>query len=136
MKALQQEHARGARSRVVDRPLWQILLPLMLVGLAVQRAAVGTALFAGELGSVIVVAYVLQGLAAVAAAVGVWLGRRWTVGALLTLGAMLIASALLEGFWLGVRPPLASVGEILIVTLSTGALVLVLRRELDETERA
>jgi hypothetical protein len=39
------------------------------------------------------------------------------------------AAALLEGFWLGLRPPMSSVGELLMIALSTAALALAFRRE-------
>lgn len=48
---------------------------------------------------------------------------------LLVLGILLAATALLEGFWLGLRPPIISVGEVMMIALSTGALALVFRRE-------
>ena len=113
----------------MDRPLWQILIPLLLIGLAVQRAALGFALYATQMGPAFVAAYALQTATALAAAVAIWLGRSWTVGVVLALGTMLAAASLLEGFWLGLRPPIASVTEVLIIALSTGAFALVMRRE-------
>ena len=113
----------------VDRPLWQILIPIFLVGVAAHRAALGFALFASEMGSVVVASYALQIAAALVTAFGIWRGSPWAFAALLALGILLAAGALLEGFWLGLRPPLASVGEVIMIALSTGALALVFRRE-------
>jgi hypothetical protein len=80
-RALEIPTPRGtvdASTTVMDRPLWQILIP------------------------------------------------PWAVDMLLVLGA---AAALLEGFWLGLRPPFASVSEVMMIAMSTGALALVFRRE-------
>ena len=86
-------------------------------------------LYETEMSPALVAAYVLQTASALAAAVAIWLGRPWTVGILLALGALLAAASLLEGFWLGLRPPVVSVSEVLVIALSTGALALVMRRE-------
>jgi len=113
----------------MDRPLWQMLIPLFLIGLAIYRATIGFVLYETEMSPALVAAYVLQTASALAAAVAIWLGRPWTVGILLALGALLAAASLLEGFWLGLRPPVVSVSEVLVIALSTGALALVMRRE-------
>ncbi|TMA32259.1 MAG: hypothetical protein E6J87_13445 [Deltaproteobacteria bacterium] len=113
----------------MDRPLWQMLLPLFLIGLTIHRATIGFVLYETEMSPALVAAYVLQTASALAAAVAIWLGRPWTVGILLALGALLAAASLLEGFWLGLRPPVVSVSEVLVIALSTGALALVMRRE-------
>ena len=112
----------------MHRPLWQILLAIFLVGFAVRRAAVGFVLSEGDLEPSLFVAYGLQAAVAIAAAIGLWLGRPWTIAAVLVLGVTVVAAALLE-VWLGVRPAITAVGEVLIVGLSTGALALVLRHE-------
>ena len=113
----------------MDRPLWQILIPIFLLGVAAHRALLGFALFASQLGATVALLYALQIAAAIATALAIWQGRTWAVAALLTLGILLAAGALLEGFWLGLRPPLASVAEVMMIALSTGALALVFRRE-------
>jgi hypothetical protein len=113
----------------MDRPLWWILIPLFLVGLAIHRATIGFVLYTTEMSPALVAAYGLQTAVALAAALAIWLGRSWTVGILLVLGTMVAAAALLEGFWLGLRPPIVSVSEVLVIALSTGAFPLVMRRE-------
>jgi hypothetical protein len=123
----------------MDRPLWQMVLALLLVGFAVQRAAVGFVLLSGDVQPLMFVAYGLQVAAAVVTAVGMWLGRRWSIGALIVLGVALAATAILESLWLGVRPAVASAGEILVLALSIGALGFVLSREFrarDEGQRS
>jgi hypothetical protein len=113
----------------MERPLWQILIPIFLIGVAVHRAALGFALGASHLGAAVVAIYALQVGAAFAAALAIWLGRPWAAGVVIALGVVLCAAALFEGFWLGLRPPMASLSEMLMIALSTGALALVFRRE-------
>jgi hypothetical protein len=114
----------------MDRPLWQTLIPLLLIGLAAHRAAAGFVLFASDVPTAFVAAYALEVAAALVAAVALWLGRPWSVAFLVVLGAMLAISSLLETFWFGLRAPVQSAGEVLIIALSTAALALVLHREL------
>jgi hypothetical protein len=57
----------------------------------------------------VVAVYAIQSVAALATALAIWLGRPWAVGVLIGLGIVLCGAALLEGFWLGLRPPMASV---------------------------
>jgi hypothetical protein len=113
----------------MDRPLWQMLIPIFLIGVAAHRAALGFALYAAHMGPAVAALYGLQTAAALATALAIWLGRAWAVGVLIALGMILGGAALLEGFWLGLRPPMASVSELLMIALSTGALALVFRRE-------
>lgn len=115
----------------MERPLWQILFTLSFVGFALQRVVVGFALHEGAIHPVLFATFALQCVLAVLVAVGMWFGRKWTVGALLTLGALLVAAALQTGFWLDLHPPVASLSEAIIVALVTGALALALRYEFD-----
>ena len=119
----------------MDRPLWQILIPIFLIGVAAHRAALGFALYASQMGPAVAAMYALQTMAALVTAFAIWDGRSWAVGALILLGMLLASAALLEGFWLGLRPPMASVGEVLMIALSTGALALVFRREFANGDR-
>src|SRR5262249_50857922 len=96
----------------------------------VHRAALGFVLYASQIDPALVAAYGLQAATALGAAVAMFFGRPWTVGVLLALGVMLAAASLLEGFWLGLRPPVAAVSEVMVIGLSTGALALAMRREL------
>ena len=113
----------------MDRPLWQILIPIFLIGVAAHRAALGFALYANHMGPAVAAVYGIETIAALATALAIWLGRTWAVGVLIVLGMILGGAALLEGFWLGLRPPMSSVGELLMIALSTAALALVFRRE-------
>jgi hypothetical protein len=113
----------------MHRPLWQILIPMFLIGVAAHRAALGFALYETEMGPAVAALYALQTGAALATALAIWLGRPWSVGVLIALGVILCGAALVEGFWLGLRPPMASISELMMIALLTGALALVFRRE-------
>lgn len=115
----------------MDRPLWQILLSLFFVGLAIQRGATGAVLQLSDQGPAVLAAYAVQVVLALATALGLWLGRTWTIPALLALAGALAVSALIESFWLGVRPPVAAISQIAIVVLSACGLAYLLRHELE-----
>jgi len=44
----------------MDRPLWQILIPIFLLGVAAHRAALGFALYASHMGPAVVAPYGFQ----------------------------------------------------------------------------
>lgn len=115
----------------MDRPLWQILLSLFFVGLAIQRGATGAVLQLSDQGPAVLAAYAVQVVLALATALGLWLGRTWTIPALLALAGALAVSALIESFWLGVRPPVAAISQIAIVVLSACGLAYLLRHEFE-----
>lgn len=129
----------------MDRPLWRILLPILILVLGIHRAGLAAMALLGDLHASLGIAHGAEAVIAVAAAVGLWLGRAWSAGAVVALGVALGASALLEGFYLGVRPPVAAVAQLLVAALAAGALGLLIRRELrapavlgdaDDPERA
>jgi hypothetical protein len=80
----------------MGRPLWQILLPIGLLSLAVHRAGALVIAFEQALPTVLVAAFAWQVVAALAVALGLYLGRRWTIGAAVVLGAALVGGALLQ----------------------------------------
>lgn len=112
----------------MDRPLWQILLTIFLVGFALHRAALAATI--GTLEPVLLIAYALETGTALVAATGLWLGRRWTPAAVVVLGVAVAATAILEGFSLGVVPPAAAISEVAVAAVATAALAWVMRREL------
>lgn len=116
----------------MDRPLWQILLTLFVVAFTAQRAVVAFLLAdlgASDAAGAIAAPYVVQALAGAATALGLWLGHRWVLGALVLLGLVVAATGLFESFYLGVRPPLAAVGQVAVAALATGAMFLILDHE-------
>lgn len=113
----------------MDRPLWRIVLPILLLGFAVQRA--GAAAIAWSAAPRAVAAAVgFEALLAVAAALAIWLGGRWAGMAVLALGVAIAASAALMVFVLGAPALPAAASRILIAALGAGAFYWVLRGEL------
>ena len=118
----------------MDRPLWQIVLTFLVLGFVLQRGAIASVLYLeGATGPLLLAAYVLQLAAGLATALGLWLGRLWACGAVLLLGASVAATACLE-VGLGIRPAVAALAQVLIATVSAGALFVVLKRELGSQE--
>jgi hypothetical protein len=116
------------------RALWQFFLAILLLVFAAQRTAVAVGIRLADGDWALVSAYGLQALAALGTAVGIWWGRLWVVGVLIALGILIVATALLEGFFLGTGPPLVSLSQALVVALMTGGLALLLRYEFGKSD--
>jgi hypothetical protein len=89
--------------------LLRTLVSVVLIGFACFQALGFVGLVAGGGGVYALLAYGLLALLAAAAAVGLWIGRRWAPIVILVLGAVFAATRLYEGFVLGVRPWLPAV---------------------------
>lgn len=112
----------------MDRPLWQIVLTLLVLGFVVQRGAVASVLYLeGATDPVLLAGYALQLGAGLASALGLWLGRLWACGAVLLLGAAVATTAFLE-------VGLAALSQVLVAAVSAGALFVVLKREFGSQE--
>lgn len=114
----------------MDRPLWRILLPVLILVVAVHRGVLAVVMGLGDAPGVLVAAHVVEAALAVAAALGLWLGHTWVTGAILGLGVAIGATALLEAFYVGVRPPAAAVAQLVVAAFAAGALAVLIRREL------
>jgi hypothetical protein len=113
----------------MDRPLWRIVLPILLLAFAVQRA--GAAAIAWSAAPRVVAAAVAgEALLAVIAAIAIWAGARWSGAAILGLGIAIAASAALMVFLLGAAALPAAASRILVAALAAGAFFWVLRGEL------
>jgi hypothetical protein len=97
------------------------LIGLILAGYGIYTALYLPPMLLGPPMPFLIVAFVWQVVAALAAAVGVWRGQRWASTAVLLLGAGIVATQLIE-VALGVPPYLRAV---MVSTLAIiGALVL------------
>lgn len=114
---------------MLSRPLWQIVLGFLLASLALHRGAAAVIGFAGALPREIALGLAMQAVAAIASAAGLWLGARWTLAALLTLGVGIAATAIAHAAVVGAAAVPAAIAQVLVVAVGTAALVLVLRRE-------
>ena len=86
----------------MDRATALLLIALTLAAYGVYRASFVFALLVAPGSLVLLVAFALEMVLAIAAAVGVWRRQPWAPTALVLLGAAIAATALLEGFVLGV----------------------------------
>lgn len=115
--------------------LWQFFLAVFLFFFAVQRGAMAVMFELSDAPLVLVAAYGIQVVAGLMTAVGVGLGRLWSVAALIVLGICVASTALLEGFFLDLRSPFVAVSQLLVVAIMTGALALLLRYEFSRRSR-
>lgn len=111
-----------------DRPLWRIIVPLVILSVAMHRAAAGAIVYLSEVPSGLVVGYGLQAMAALGVALGLFLGRRWTQGALILFGISLAGTAVVEGFLLGMGAAPMAASQVLVAVLLTVAGSMILRR--------
>jgi hypothetical protein len=115
----------------VDRPLWQIVLSILLLSFAVQRA--GAAAIAWGAGPrEWAIATGVEAVAACVAAVCLWIGGRPAAIGIVVLGVALAASAALLVFVFGASALPAAVSRILVAAIGAGGFYWVFRREFTE----
>ncbi len=82
-----------------------LLTTVIVVGLAAYGIYIGLyipPMLVGRPPTAILFAFVLQAVAALMGAVGVWTRKAWAPLALVVLGAAIAATSLIEGFFLGI----------------------------------
>jgi hypothetical protein len=112
------------------RPLWRIVLAVMLASFALHRGAAAYMAWTGELGEGLAAGLAAQAAAGLATAVGVWLGRRWVLGCVLVLGATMLVLPVLAALTHGAAAAVTALSATLGFGLGTAALYFYLRHEL------
>ena len=82
-----------------------LLTTVIVLGLAVYGIYIGLyipPMLVGKPPMGILVGFLVQAVAALMGAVGVWARRSWAPLAIIVLGAAIAATALMEGFFLGI----------------------------------
>ncbi len=79
-----------------------LLIAVALAGYGVYMAGYVPAMLVGRPVPLLLIAFVLQSVCALVAAVGVWRGRPWAAGVVMLLGVSIAATWLIEGFLLGI----------------------------------
>jgi hypothetical protein len=79
-----------------------LLMAVALAGYGVYAASYLPAMLVGPAMPILLVAFVLQTVCALAAAVGVWRGRPWATVAVVLLGLIIAGTWLYEAFILGI----------------------------------
>jgi hypothetical protein len=86
----------------LERSLALLLIGGGLGAYGVWQAFSAIAMLPGLTSPLLLLAFALQAVLAILAAVGVWRQKRWAGAALLLLGAAIAATALIEAFVLGI----------------------------------
>ena len=86
----------------MNRSTTLILIAVALAGYGVYAASYVAAMLVGSPVPALLIGFLLQAACALAAALGVWRGRRWAAVAVVLLGVSIAVTWLLEGFILGI----------------------------------
>ena len=86
----------------MERRTRLLLIAIALGAYGVYHALYAIAMLPGPASLLLFLAFALQAVLAILAAVGVWRQQRWAAAALLLLGASIAATALVEAFVLGI----------------------------------
>jgi hypothetical protein len=105
------------------------LIAVVLVVYAVYAASFVPAMLIGASVPVLLIGFVLQAVCALAAALGVWRGRRWAAAAVVLLGASIAVTWLFEGFVLGIVAYLRALLVAAIALLTTLILAAYVNRQ-------
>ena len=87
----------------MERHTLSLLIAIALAAYGVYHAIYAIAMLPAPASFLLLLAFALQAVLAILAAVGVWRQQRWAAVALLLLGASIAATALVEAFVLGIR---------------------------------
>ena len=86
----------------MDRSIALLLIALLLAAFGLYHLLNGLAIAAAPGTPVLAISFLLQGVLGLAAAYGVWRAQTWAPLALLLLGIVVAATALIEAFVLGI----------------------------------
>jgi len=110
----------------MERPTALLLIAIALAVYGVYHAIYAITMLPAPASLLLFLAFALQAVLAIAAAVGVWRQQHWAAAALLLLGLVIAATALIEAFVLGI---IAWLGALLtaiaaiVIALLLGAYV-------------
>lgn len=102
----------------VERHTGLLLIAIALAAYGSYHALYAIAMLPALASPLLWVAFALQAVLAILAAVGVWRHQRWAAAALLLLGAVIAATALVEAFVLG------SIGWLYALLIAIAAIVI------------
>jgi hypothetical protein len=112
----------------VDRPLWQIVLAMLLAGTAIQRGAVAGAVWLGPEPAV-GAGLALEAAGLAVAAATLWIGGRAALYGAGALGAGLAASAIVTGVAGGPAALPAAFGRLVGAILGSAGLAWIAHKE-------
>ena len=86
----------------MERPTVLLVIAVLLLVYGVYQALYVITMLPDPMSPLLLLAFTLQAVLAIAAAAGVWRRLGWAAAALLLLGASIAATALIEAFVLGI----------------------------------
>jgi hypothetical protein len=104
----------------VERRTALLLIAIALAAYGVYHALYAISMLLAPASPLLLVAFALQAVLAILAAVGVWRRQRWAATALLLLGASIAVTALVEAFVLGI------IGWLYALLIAIGAIAIAL----------
>lgn len=107
----------------MDRPLWQIVFNIALIGFVGRHAAYGLALQSDRTSPVLWGVYVALLAACGFAAVAILFSRRWVFGGVITMLAVFAVATFVEIGVGSVAPPVWLIGQ-LVMAVAFGAVIL------------
>jgi hypothetical protein len=108
------------------------VIAVALAAYGIYMALYVPPLLVGPPVTLVLIGFLAQACAALAAAVGVWQGRSWAPAAVIVLGIAIAATQLVEGFVLG----LIAYGRALIVALAALAITWIVALYVRRSPRA
>jgi hypothetical protein len=109
----------------------QAILAVGLAGYGIYTASYVPGMLPGPSAPALLFLFVLQTLCALAAAVGVWRGQRWTAGAVVALGVAVAGTSVFEGFVLGIVPYLRVVLVVVVALVGAAGIAAFVNRRAD-----
>jgi len=106
----------------MDRPLWQILFNIALIGFVVRRAALGLALQTDRTPAMLWGVYVALIAICALTAIAILFSRRWVVGSVIAMLASYAVVTFVEIGIGGVAPPVWLIGQ-LVTALAFGGVI-------------
>lgn len=113
----------------MDRPLWRMILPLVILGYAVQRGAAVALAHLSEAPGALTAAFAVQAAALVALALGIFLGRRWTILAAGAFALAALGTALVQVAVVGPALVPRAVAEVTVAALVVAGVAWLVRHE-------
>jgi len=103
----------------VNRSAALLLLAIALAGYGIYLALFVPAMLVGPPVLLLLIGFLLQAVFGVVAGVGVWRGAHWAPLVVVLLGASIAATALIEGFVLGIVAYLRALLEAVVAIIVT-----------------
>lgn len=114
----------------MDRPLWRMILPLVILGYAVQRGAVVAVAHLSEAPVALTAAFAVQAAALAALALAIFLGRRWALVAAGAFALAAVGTAVVQVSIAGPALVPRAVSEVAVAALVVAATAWLVRHEL------